>query len=55
MLLVLIDTSSTTEEWALVELVKNPKIVKKAQDELDHVVGHEHIVVEEDIFQVVMK
>lgn len=55
MLLVLTDTSSTTIEWALAELVKNPKIVKKAQDEFDHVVGHEHIVVEEDIPQVVVK
>jgi cytochrome P450 len=55
MLLVFTDTSSTTVEWALVELIKNPKIVKKVQDELDHVVGHEHIVVEEDIPQVVVK
>jgi cytochrome P450 len=52
MLIAGTDTTNTTIEWALAELVKNPNIMKKTQDELDHVVGHDHIVDEDDIPQL---
>jgi cytochrome P450 len=52
MLIAGTDTTSTTIEWALAELVKNPKIMKKIQDELDDVVGHDRIVDEDDILQL---
>ncbi|KAF6164649.1 hypothetical protein GIB67_032877 [Kingdonia uniflora] len=38
------ETTSTTIEWAMAELVKNPKIMKKAQDEVRKVVGTKLIV-----------
>ncbi len=43
------ETSATTIEWGLVELLKHPEIMKKTQDELDGVVGHHRIVNENDI------
>jgi cytochrome P450 len=52
MLIAGIDTTSTTIEWAFAKLVKNPKIMKKIQDELDHVVGHDRMVDEDDIPQL---
>ncbi len=38
------NTFTTTIEWAFVELLKHPEVMKKAQDELDNVVGHQRIV-----------
>ncbi len=49
MLLGGVETSNIVIEWALVELLKNPQIMKKLQYELDHIVGHERIVDEDDI------
>jgi cytochrome P450 len=46
------DTTSIAVEWALVQLLKHPDITKKAQDELDDVVGHERVVDERDIPQL---
>jgi cytochrome P450 len=43
------DTSATTTEWALSELMANPDIRKQAQAELDAVVGQERLVQESDI------
>ncbi|CAK8565209.1 unnamed protein product [Lathyrus sativus] len=43
------DTSSSTTEWAIAELIKNPKILAQVQQELDNVVGRERNVKEEDI------
>ncbi|XP_058788465.1 flavonoid 3'-monooxygenase-like [Vicia villosa] len=43
------DTSSSTTEWAIAELIKNPKILAKVQQELDNVVGRDRNVKEEDI------
>eukprot|EP00249_Psilotum_nudum_P023061 c28737_g1_i1 orf=350-1909(-) len=43
------DTSSVTVEWALAELLKNPNVMQKAQDELDLVVGSDRQVLESDI------
>ncbi|CAM6042043.1 unnamed protein product [Sphagnum compactum] len=54
------DTSITTIEWALAELLKHPKFMKKVQDELDDVIGQDRVIDESDIpqlkyFQAVVK
>ncbi|KAK1265210.1 Flavonoid 3'-monooxygenase [Acorus gramineus] len=43
------DTSSSTVEWALAELILHPDILKKAQQELDSVVGRSRLVSESDM------
>ncbi|KAI5077568.1 hypothetical protein GOP47_0007392 [Adiantum capillus-veneris] len=43
------DTSSVTVEWALADLINNPKAMQKLQEELDSVVGKERLVTEDDI------
>lgn len=42
-------TSSATVEWALAELLRAPKVLRKAQQELDSVIGRERMVAEADI------
>ncbi|KAH7387815.1 hypothetical protein KP509_16G042500 [Ceratopteris richardii] len=44
-----IDTSAATIEWALAELLKHPKTLKKVQDELSLVVGSTRLVFESDV------
>ncbi|KAF6171391.1 hypothetical protein GIB67_009532 [Kingdonia uniflora] len=46
------DTSSSTVEWALTELMRHPKLLVKAQQELDTVVGKNRLVSELDIAQL---
>ncbi|KAF6171389.1 hypothetical protein GIB67_009530 [Kingdonia uniflora] len=46
------DTSSSTVEWAIAELMRNPKLLAKAQLELDTVVGKDQLVSESDIGQL---
>ncbi|KAF6171380.1 hypothetical protein GIB67_009521 [Kingdonia uniflora] len=46
------DTSSSTVEWALAELMRNPKLLAKAQYELDTVVGKDRLVTESDLPQL---
>lgn len=43
------DTSSITIEWAFAELLSNPPILKRAQLELDEVIGRERRLEESDI------
>ncbi|VVB03470.1 unnamed protein product [Arabis nemorensis] len=43
------DTSSSTAEWAMAELLRNPKTMAKAQAEIDRVVGQNGVVQESDI------
>ncbi|XP_034224427.1 trimethyltridecatetraene synthase-like [Prunus dulcis] len=43
------DTSATTLEWAMSELIKQPNLIKKATEELDRVIGRERWVEEEDL------
>ncbi|MCI46730.1 flavonoid 3'-monooxygenase-like, partial [Trifolium medium] len=43
------DTSSSTTEWAIAELLKNPRILAQVQQELDNVVGRERNVKEDDL------
>ena len=47
-----IDTTATILEWAMAELVKNPSIMKKAQEEVRRVVGKKLEVDETDITQM---
>uniref|UniRef100_A0A1W7HBN6 Cytochrome P450 n=1 Tax=Scoparia dulcis TaxID=107240 RepID=A0A1W7HBN6_SCODU len=42
------DTTAITVEWALSEMINNPKVLKKAQEEIDKVVGHQRLVQESD-------
>nr|A0A4D6Q414.1 RecName: Full=Flavonoid 3',5'-hydroxylase CYP75B138; AltName: Full=Cytochrome P450 2; Short=CcCYP2; AltName: Full=Cytochrome P450 75B132 [Crocosmia x crocosmiiflora]QCF41216.1 flavonoid 3'5'-hydroxylase [Crocosmia x crocosmiiflora] len=43
------DTSSSTIEWALTELIRHPDILKKAQQEIDSAVGRDRLVTESDV------
>lgn len=43
------DTSTTLNEWAMTEILRNPKIQRKLQSELDAVVGTDRIVEETDM------
>ncbi|EYU18918.1 hypothetical protein ABFS82_04G186900 [Erythranthe guttata] len=42
------DTTSIATEWAIAELINNPRILKKAQQEIDEVVGSDRLVEESD-------
>ncbi|XP_043703971.1 flavonoid 3'-monooxygenase-like [Telopea speciosissima] len=43
------DTSSSTVEWALAELIRHPQIMAQAQQELDSVIGPDRLVTESDL------
>ncbi|TVU39566.1 hypothetical protein EJB05_12992 [Eragrostis curvula] len=43
------DTSAVVVEWAMSELLRNPKHLTKATEELDRVIGHDRLVQEGDI------
>nr|APR64112.1 hypothetical protein [Populus tomentosa] len=42
------DTTAISVEWAMAELIKNPRVQQKVQDELDRVVGFERVMTEAD-------
>lgn len=46
------DTSSSTVEWAVAELLRHPKVLAKAQQELDSIVGPGRLVTESDLPQL---
>ncbi|RWR84806.1 cytochrome P450 71A1-like protein [Cinnamomum micranthum f. kanehirae] len=46
------DTGSATLTWAMTELVKNPKVLKEAQDEVRRIIGRKNEVEEKDILQL---
>ncbi|XP_019457306.1 PREDICTED: cytochrome P450 71A1-like [Lupinus angustifolius] len=46
------DTSSTTMEWVFTELMRNPSIMKKVQEELRRVVRYKTVVDENDMKQM---
>ncbi|KAG6635080.1 hypothetical protein CIPAW_11G018600 [Carya illinoinensis] len=46
------DTTSTTLEWLLAELIKNPSIMKRAQDEVRTVVGKKSKIDVNDIIKM---
>nr|AYM55633.1 cytochrome p450 [Croton stellatopilosus] len=43
------DTSSTTTEWALSEMIRNPKVLKKAQNEVREVAKGKETIHDEDL------
>ncbi|KAL3694283.1 hypothetical protein R1sor_007934 [Riccia sorocarpa] len=43
------DTSADTVEWALSQLIRNPRVLQKLQEELDSKVGRERLVEESDV------
>ncbi|XP_042396436.1 3,9-dihydroxypterocarpan 6A-monooxygenase-like [Zingiber officinale] len=43
------DTSALTLEWGLAELINHPDILRKAQDEIEAVVGKKRLVQESDV------
>ncbi|WCJ22429.1 Cytochrome P450 703A2 [Euphorbia peplus] len=43
------DTSAVTNEWAMAEVIKHPRVLKKVQEELDNVVGPNRMVAESDL------
>ncbi|KAF8037417.1 hypothetical protein BT93_B0348 [Corymbia citriodora subsp. variegata] len=43
------DTSSSTTEWAIAELIRHPKILARVQQEIDAVVGRDRLVTELDL------
>nr|BAD91809.1 flavone synthase II [Gentiana triflora] len=42
------DTTAISLEWALSELINNPRVLKKAQEEINNVVGNQRLVKELD-------
>ncbi|GAB4856964.1 hypothetical protein Ancab_040506 [Ancistrocladus abbreviatus] len=46
------DTTSSTLEWAMAELLRNPKKLKKARSELEEVIGKGKLVEEEDFVRL---
>ncbi|KAF2305659.1 hypothetical protein P3X46_032850 [Hevea brasiliensis] len=44
-----VDTTAATIQWAIAELINNPKILKKLREEIDSEVGSSRLVKESDI------
>ncbi|CAN4111359.1 unnamed protein product [Withania somnifera] len=42
------DTTAISVEWAMAEVIKNPRVQQKAQEELDQVIGYERVMNETD-------
>ncbi|XP_008460602.2 cytochrome P450 71AU50 [Cucumis melo] len=49
MVITAMDTTATNIDWAIVELIRHPHIMKKMQQELDKVVGLQRMVLESDL------
>ena len=43
------DTTAISVEWTIAELFNNPKVLKKAQEEVEKVTGNKRLVCEADI------
>ncbi|CAA7049820.1 unnamed protein product [Microthlaspi erraticum] len=43
------DTSSSTTQWAMAELINNPKSLKRLREEIDSVVGETRLIQETDL------
>ncbi|XP_058009912.1 cytochrome P450 CYP736A12-like [Hevea brasiliensis] len=43
------DTSAATVEWTFAELLRNPRVMKRLQEEMDNVVGLNRMVEEKDL------
>ncbi|CAL4961882.1 unnamed protein product [Urochloa decumbens] len=46
------ETTSNTVEWAMAEMMHNPQVLKRAQEELDTVVGRDAVVEESDLSEL---
>ncbi|CAN0884789.1 Cytochrome P450 703A2 [Linum grandiflorum] len=46
------DTSAVTNEWAMAEVIKHPRVLYKIQQEIDSVVGRDRMVKESDLTQL---
>uniref|UniRef100_A0ACD6AGG6 Uncharacterized protein n=1 Tax=Avena sativa TaxID=4498 RepID=A0ACD6AGG6_AVESA len=46
------ETTSSIVEWAIAELIRHPDVLKRAQEELDEVVGRDRLVSESDLPQL---
>ncbi|KAF5750319.1 p-coumaryl-CoA 3'-hydroxylase [Tripterygium wilfordii] len=42
------DTTAISVEWAMAELIKNPRVQQKAQEEIDRVIGFDRVMTEPD-------
>ncbi|WJX63584.1 hypothetical protein P8452_48450 [Trifolium repens] len=49
MIVAAVDTSSTTIEWALTELLRHPRVMKNLQNEIQNEVGTKRMVQEKDL------
>ncbi|KAJ0829361.1 putative isoleucine N-monooxygenase [Helianthus annuus] len=49
LMIATIDNTSNAIEWAMSEMINEPIILKRAVEELEHVVGHQRLVEEQDI------
>nr|KAJ0194134.1 hypothetical protein LSAT_V11C800446610 [Lactuca sativa] len=52
LMLAAIDNPSNAVEWAMAEMINEPSILKRAVAELDHEVGHNRLVEEQDLPQL---
>lgn len=43
------ETAATTLQWIMAELMRNPRAMRKAQDEVRHVLAGQHRVTEDDL------
>ena len=43
------DSTAVSTEWTLSELINNPRVLKKAREEIDSVVGKDRLVEESDV------
>ncbi|KAL0326412.1 UNVERIFIED_CONTAM: Trimethyltridecatetraene synthase [Sesamum radiatum] len=46
------DTAAVTLEWAIHEILRNPRVIEKAKEELDRVIGKNRWVEEEDTLKL---
>lgn len=46
------DTTTSTLEWAMIEVLRNPQTMTKAKEELEEVIGKGKIIKENDVFKV---
>lgn len=46
------DTTSKTMEWAMAELLRNPMVLRKLQEELDRVIGKGNTILESHISEL---